>query len=768
MNLLKALGRESDLAQQAIRMLASDEPTIEFGNWRTMLNKALVAESVGTAEDYGRHRYMAAVAMIVGHHATGTLECIATCDPRAVMNGSKIASIGWQSVGAGILAATEIWGNERGKLMMARIAQILANGDVSARDFSELVFDLMGSDADWQHTPSFLAEALIEVAELPTHGFVNPFTGNGAFVGAMAKAMRERGVSIDEIAQRVTGIEPNPALAVAARTAFLLGVRGKPQEPAVIPVWNADPLSFDQEVGLLAMLGSTLEIVDEHRTAHPVMVHVDDLRPEQAWLMGRDACNKQRRASKYVDPLLPGLPYSQMLPDMMAAQAMHEMTQAQDMIAFAPPRVAFRSLSHDLRQHVQTEGKARGAWTASEHVSTLDVSTILSMRLLSTYATAKATVIALWPSAVATSEAYATLRAGKLGDGNVFGFRHAWNLRGVTPGFRQPTMAIVGQLGRSIPLQEVAVLRGDLSSREPNAQEASKLRNDGVIRAVRPFFRSTYQERFRCGATLYPRVLVFGSIERQVDDRKLSVVSTPSSHAPWSNVQPLRHIVEDAYVRQVIVGSDIQPFRVNPSVIAVCPLSEDGQIMDRSTARTFGSVGLADWLDEAEETWRKFSTSNMSFIEQINYRSNLSVQFPMPAYRVCYPASGMQFMAAVTTGSDIVENTAYWLGAVSLDEAHYVAAILNSRIFTQLMGDLMGITASEMSFHKAPLGVPVPSFNPRDSVHAELARAGSLAAMVATRLGPKAKNKEILKALEEDGIHAVIENACAVIFSEWI
>jgi hypothetical protein len=115
---------------------------------------------------------------------------------------------------------------------------------------------------------------------------------------------------------------------------------------------------------------------------------------------------------------------------------------------------------------------------------------------------------------------------------------------------------------------------------------------------------SPYRQRFRDGAILYPRMLLF------VDEQPAGplgsgagrvVVQSRRSSAekkPWKDLPPLKGTVEIGFVRPVHLGETLLPFRVLPPLRAVLPVTAKG-IMSRSDIEE--QEGLSKWWLQAEE-----------------------------------------------------------------------------------------------------------------------------------------------------------------------
>jgi hypothetical protein len=100
---------------------------------------------------------------------------------------------------------------------------------------------------------------------------------------------------------------------------------------------------------------------------------------------------------------------------------------------------------------------------------------------------------------------------------------------------------------------------------------------------------------------------------------------------------------------------------------------------------------------------------------------------------VIYNAAGTNLSAAVVDCTAlaepfVVEHKLYWMAARNLEEADYVAAILNSTAANEAIKPFqsMGLMG-ERDIEKKVLDLPIPRFDGQDPQHRELAHLGSQA-----------------------------------------
>ena len=97
--------------------------------------------------------------------------------------------------------------------------------------------------------------------------------------------------------------------------------------------------------------------------------------------------------------------------------------------------------------------------------------------------------------------------------------------------------------------------------------------------------------------------------------------------------------------------------------------------------------------------------------------------------RLAYTSSGQPTAAILRDDSDLVENVLFWVTCESVDEAHYLLAIINSDALTEAVEPLMpkGQFGSR-HLHKHLWKLPIPEFDAEVDLHAEIAAAGEAAA----------------------------------------
>lgn len=239
---------------------------------------------------------------------------------------------------------------------------------------------------------------------------------------------------------------------------------------------------------------------------------------------------------------------------------------------------------------------------------------------------------------------------------------------------------------------------------------------------------------------------------------------------PWTGVEAPRGPVEARFLRPLLLGVTIAPFRLLEPVTAVIPL-DGATLLDAAAARDADHRHLAAWLRDVEAKWAAHCAKDaagaprMTLAQQLDYMRKLSGQATETPLRVIYPKAGKVLCAAWTAASDwIVDHKAYWAPARSPEEAAYVVALLNSAAVLAKISDLQPRGEfNPRDFDNLVWTLPIPEYDPAEALHRDLAAAASRAEAIAAAvdLAPYreivAKRDAIRAALAEDGIAAEIE-----------
>ena len=149
-----------------------------------------------------------------------------------------------------------------------------------------------------------------------------------------------------------------------------------------------------------------------------------------------------------------------------------------------------------------------------------------------------------------------------------------------------------------------AMRRKPLPTRTLTVQENAPKPAEGQFKGG-----SAYRKSFRQGATLVPRMLCL--VERKSlgrlggDPTAPFVVSRRNNQEkqPWKSLAGVEHRVEAEFLRPVLLGESILPYRVWRPFEGVVPVTAQGAVLDAEAAANRGYAGLHGWMSAAESIW---------------------------------------------------------------------------------------------------------------------------------------------------------------------
>lgn len=461
--------------------------------------------------------------------------------------------------------------------------------------------------------------------------------------------------------------------------------------------------------------------------------------------------------------------------------------QRADVLIGNPPWIVYRHLSPAMKDRLREALLGYDLWVGGSLATQQDMCALFWARGAERYLQRGGRIAFVLPYAVLNAPVFAGMRSGRMGNARVR-LTGAWALERVWPIFgaqsgssTTSTCVLFGRREMAGPHpEEIDRWEGRLTRRDAHEAEARRALTHGRVpwpRARTLVGASPYRQRFRQGATIVPRRFFV------VDPAPASRIGR-SAHAPimqgragrldkqpWKDVEPPRGPVETEFLRQLVLGESIAPFRMLPTVTAVVPLL-GGTVLDSAAAREAGKRHLSAWLANVESKWAAHAnraadgSPRMTLTARLDHMRLLSCQTSSGPLRVVYAASGSRLSASVLRDTDaIVEHGAYWSSARSDDEAYFLSAILNSKAGTAKISDLQIIGEAGTKRHLDNLvwTLPIPEYDAKEQRHRDLAaaalRAEEIAALVPLRDDQHfvAKRRAIRDALAADGIAAEIE-----------
>jgi hypothetical protein len=459
--------------------------------------------------------------------------------------------------------------------------------------------------------------------------------------------------------------------------------------------------------------------------------------------------------------------------------------QQADVLLGNPPWIAYRHLSPEMKPRLRAACRQMNLWVGGVLATQQDMSALFWARGAERYLRESGAIAFVLPYAAINRPAFAGLRRGNFGNVLVR-IAEAWDLAQARPIFGRSaigttsTCVLFGRREMTGPLPvQVERFSGTLPRRDASEAEA-----DVALRRVFEAWpaittlegASLYRARFKQGASIAPRR--FFLAEREPVGRLGENPSAPRvrgrigalDRMPWRHVDPPHGAVEVQFLRPILLGETIAPFRLLTPALAVIPI-EGQTLLGAAAAANLGYRHLAAWLRDIDAKWaihcskRQDGTPRMTLGQQLDHMRKLTMQLSIPGMKVVYNKAGTLLSAATLDDPRIIVDTgAYWTSTRNLEEARYLTAILNSRtVLARVIPMQPRGWRDPRHFDNLVWELAIPEYDRRVPLHRELADAAAqaeqVAAIVPLREGAHfmRQRRAIRDALAADGIAGGID-----------
>jgi SAM-dependent methyltransferase len=693
---------------------------------------------------------------------------------------------------------------------------------MSSNRYESLIDPAQRRDLGEYYTPDWLAAKIMAraLSDPLNQRVLDPACGSGTFLfhairrklAAADGAGVARAAAVAACVEQVRGLDVHPVAVIIARVTWLLALG-----PAIearggeiyVPVFLGDAMQWN-----LRQIGDARDVVvpvpddaplhvpagfaedqarfdrgvqtlsqglQEDATADQIeraLIRIDGVAESDAAAMSqtyRHLRELYRAGRNGIWPFI--------LRNLMRPLWLSRPDQQADVVVGNPPWIAYRHLSAEMKLRLREACQRMNLWVGGVLATQQDMSALFWARGAERYLRSGGTIAFVLPYAALNRPAFGGLRRGDFNSVQVR-ISEAWDLARVHPIFGEAgttsSCVVFGRRELAGPLPaEVERFSGTLHRR--NATEADA---DATLQRARqpwppiPTLEglSPYRARFQNGATIYPRR--FFLVEREPVGRlgnnpaaprvrgRVSSIDKP----PWKDVDPPRGAVEAEFLRPVLLGESIGPFRLLTPALGVVPI-EGEALLDAGAAANAGHRHLAAWLREIEGKWvahcskREDGKPRMSLAAQLDHLRKLSLQIPAIGMKVVYSKAGTVLSAAILDDPRvIIDHKAYWAVTRGIEEARYITVVLNSATVLARIAPMQPRGAGgPRDFDNLVWELPIPEYDRRRPLHGELADAAAHAERVAAAVGLRegahftSQRRAIRDALAADGIAGHID-----------
>jgi type I restriction-modification system DNA methylase subunit len=439
-----------------------------------------------------------------------------------------------------------------------------------------------------------------------------------------------------------------------------------------------------------------------------------------------------------------------------------------DVIIGNPPWLSYRFISDpDYQEEVKRRAVDlyRIAPKSQKLFTQMELGTVFLAHSIATFSNANGRLGFVMPRAVLNADQHQNLIQRRYSLDAKLKLTGYWDLLNVRPLFKIPACVLFAKrdLGPSLPSEELPALEweGQLPKRDVRLNIAKKhLESErktarviylgeraalstqaGASEAAEP---SKYQAEFKQGATIVPRSFYFvdvSDLDAPVDPNRDYWAQTDREQAkqakkPYDDVS-LSGFVEGRFIYTTSIARYLVPFALIKTVPVVLPVYRKNGSLSLVTSERLmkdGYRNFGKWIERAETLWktkRKDKAGRQNLYQRLDYQKELTRQNLDERYLVLYNHSGMNVSATTfdrhsQTIPFVVDVKLYWAPCRTLEEADYLAAILNSETVNAAIKPFqsMGLLG-ERDIHKKLLELPIPLFTPDKSEHSELAKLGA-------------------------------------------
>ncbi len=447
-----------------------------------------------------------------------------------------------------------------------------------------------------------------------------------------------------------------------------------------------------------------------------------------------------------------------------------------DYIVGNPPWLSYRFISDP---EYQDEVKRRAidkyeiAPKSQKLFTQMELATVFLAHSMATFANPHGHLAFVMPRAVLSADQHRNLILRKYRPETRMRLAGYWDLWDITPLFNVPACVLFAARDtlRGLPKDKLPVLEwhGKLPGRDvPWALAKNHLTFDSKIGRViylgtraalstapgaeEPSKPSKYQAVFKQGATIVPRSFYFVQINdlpEQIDPKALYWAETEPEQAaqakkPYNDVH-FSGLVDGKFIYATAVSRHLVPYSLLAPVTVVLPIEEKDHSLSVITAEELMREGhreFGKWMKDAEEIWntkRKDKVDKQNLYERLDYQRELTRQEFRQRYLVLYNHSGMNVAAAFFDRKShpipfVVDVKLYWAAFSTPQEAHYVAAVLNSETVNAAIKPFQSAgLLGERDIHKKLLELPIPIFDAENPKHRKLSELGAKAREAAVK-----------------------------------
>ena len=444
-----------------------------------------------------------------------------------------------------------------------------------------------------------------------------------------------------------------------------------------------------------------------------------------------------------------------------------------DVIIGNPPWINYNQTADVLRRELERQSKERyGIWVGGENAGNQEVAGLFFAQSVALYLNQGGVIGFVMPHSTLQSGQHAKWRTGlwqspPKGRGKnrtsnfiqsvEFDYKLPWDLERLEPRDFFPVPGCVvfarnaGQSGVSAPLAgQVEGWHGQAGSADVRRLK-SEINNSPASKG------SAYADFARRGGDVFPRCLFFiNETKNPATVQKGNSITVTArrggqDHAPWKELDLTKinnKTVSKKHLFEVFLNESLAPYVTLEPLLALLPFKQ-GEYNIAADDNGFGGLRMGSldrsmrerWSTISELWWDKAGKSRgLNLVGNLDRLGKLSSQLQWQSehgtrpFRVLQSEAGEPTAAILEDEAALVDTSLYWISCRSLQEAHFLLAIINSSaLFDSVVNLMPKGQFGARHLHKHLWKLPIPEYDANESLHLEISQAGVTAAAGAAK-----------------------------------
>ena len=264
------------------------------------------------------------------------------------------------------------------------------------------------------------------------------------------------------------------------------------------------------------------------------------------------------------------------------------------------------------------------------------------------------------------------------------------------------------------------------SSLKLSKQGAKILKPSDELKIIKKVSESPYKTKFKQGATLVPKSLIFFEIEEK--NGECLIISSDEdilsrAKKKWK-IRFEKEEIEEPFHFMTFLNRDMIPFYIKAFRNVFLPIRREDFSFELDYLKSFPkSFQFYMNMNKIYKEKKKETSKISDLISNLNYWNKLTKQVNNKPFVVVYNSSGSTIKSSVIDLEKnrlIIGSQNYYFSTEYINEAYYLCAVLNAPILSKYIK----IIKSSRHIHKRPFSFPIPKYDENNEVHQKLALTG--------------------------------------------